>query len=179
MAKLPPRFNRVYEYTNRSMLQFADALCPYLKKLGCSGGAPGGSYENYVEVPISNAQILNMASVPIELLPALGANQYYDFKYYIEVPEGDYNAGTGSFYVGYALTLTVAIYDSSSLDAKGDPVLLSGNSTSCMDVNNARYIYSKGPLSQPIRFQVQGGTGPNLGKSNALAKIWYNIITLG
>jgi len=59
MAKLPPRFNRVYEYTNKSMLQFADALCPYLKRLGCAGGVPGGSYENYVEVPISSNDILN------------------------------------------------------------------------------------------------------------------------
>lgn len=177
MAKLPPPFNRVYEYTNRSMLQFANALCPYLKRIGCASSVPGGSYDNYVEVPISSAQILSFATGDVELLPALpSANEYYDYKLSLEytaigagyTSNGSYQISSGTAYHG--------VFDTKQFQSDSVIIILTNTSTiPTTGTNRASYNapYGTSVVIGNGMTPISGGTG------TMLIKISYNISTIG
>lgn len=203
MAKLPPPFNRVYEYTNRSMLQFAKAISPYLKKLGFIDELPPippfppdpntyGAYDNYTEVSISSSQILNMGSTPIVLLPSSnsGVNRYYDYRFIIEFTVGTVSYTTlssGTYQVKYFSGASVpANYGAGMLNSgptAPNSVLIFTGTSSSSPGSSASFINILSSVSttrcQSVLFTTNNGLNPTTGNGTALVKIWYNIINVG
>jgi len=121
------------------------------------------------------------------LLPAPGSGKYYDFKFYIELTQGSFHYGGGTYVDVFAPSFggIVARWDTKVLFddniPAGDTIIVSGTSTSLVEtIGNGYYSsYTFSTLStSPVTLNT---TLPGLGGGNgtALAKIWYNLITIG
>ena len=59
-----------------------------------------GGYQYYSAVTVTSAQTLNLNTSPVEILPSLSGNKYYDMKVYSE-----YNHATTAYTTSAALRL--------------------------------------------------------------------------
>ena len=152
---------------------------------GVQGPAGSGfGYSNYVEIPISAAQLLTVGTpgVEITLLPSLALNQYYDFKYILEFKAGTspYGIAGGNFYVGIGGSggepAGPALAASSFAAGTVGDVRIWGPRLSVPPSNPYLDIASIGAASPVTFFGV--GTPMTGGNGTIVFKIWYNIITM-
>lgn len=154
MAKLPPKYSRVYEYTNRSMLQFADALCPYLKRLGCTGSGGG-----VVEVTLSelNTLINNANLSPGTLYKVTGVNKNKPNGGPTNpdgyLPEILYDDGNNLGITVYAFALSTTEMSSTGWGEFYNPKYIDGNSYNNTDGTGLYGIWdgnNPDPLQVPV-----------------------------
>jgi len=126
-------------------------------------------YQYYSAVTITSAQTLSIGSSPVEILPAPGANKYYDFKVFFE-----YIFNTTS----YVSTGKMELHDSTAkrvsnrFDFNGQL----SNNILISDMNAASELM---PINSKLEFTTSDGTNPTLGDSSFKVKIYYNIIDFG
>jgi hypothetical protein len=144
----------------------------YVLTSDASGNASWQSmygYQYYSAVTITSAQTLSIGSSPVEILPAPGANKYYDFKVFFE-----YIFNTTS----YVSTGKMELHDSTTkrvtnqLDFNGQPT----NRVLISDINTQNEFLS---VNSKLEFTTSDGTNPTLGDSSFKVKIYYNIIDFG
>lgn len=142
---------------------------------GGGGGGNTGGYANYLELNFSSAQIANMNSVPLVLLPAPATGEYYEFKVLFE-----FTAGTVAF--NDPITCYSVLYNAAGV-ARYFSKLLSGT--------NIKRIFSTDSNSEnglaldgySVDLPVTGvsfaavGSNPTGGNGKLVAKIWYNTLT--
>jgi hypothetical protein len=125
-----------------------------------------GGYQYYSAVTVTSAQTLTLNSVPVDILPAPGANKYYDFKVYFE-----YYYGTTT-YVSNTIYLidSTGIYVTKEFDIQvvGDSILISNMDSFA----NFSPVNSNLQLTTPT-------TDPTSGDGSLKIKIWYNIVDFG
>jgi hypothetical protein len=126
-------------------------------------------YQYYSAITITSAQTLSIGSSPVEILPAPGANKYYDFKVFFE-----YIFNTTS----YVSTGKMELHDSTTkrvsnrFDFNGQL----SNNILISDMNAASELM---PINSKLEFTTSDGTNPTLGDSSFKVKIYYNIIDFG
>lgn len=132
-------------------------------------------------INISSAQILAMGTTPIELLPAPGANKYYDVeKVILEYTEGDttYNLNgidylkinDSSNYGAIPIVAGMLNEGSSSYS------ILSGrNFLGQIDPEQAAYIL----VNSNVQITTTNGNNPTLGDGTLRAIITYTVRTFG
>lgn len=136
----------------------------------------------YAEVSISSAQILDMGSTPIELLPAPGdVLKYYEWKVILEYRHNTaaYNytdlvviGGGNSYYGAYSdVFLTPQNHVWVAYPTCNNLTTLSGPTTY---PNMGRL-----EMNEPILLTTLDSTNPTTGDGDARAKIWYVVRTLG
>lgn len=144
----------------------------YVLTSDASGNASWQSmygYQYYSAVTITSAQTLSIGSSPVEILPAPGANKYYDFKVFFE-----YIFNTSA----YSTTGKMILIDSTTkrvtnqLDFNGQPT----NRVLISDINSQNEFL---PVNSKLEFTTSDGTNPTLGDSSFKVKIYYNIIDFG
>ena len=125
-----------------------------------------GGYQYYSEIFVSNIELLTIGTSPVTILPTLAANQYYDFKVYIE-----YNYGT-------------VAYDNCQLTLVDDTFLqfLMSTDLNCSQTNNSvivnygTYTY----ITPGTSLNLIGTTGDStVGDGTVNVKIYYNIVDFG
>lgn len=135
----------------------------------------GGGNSDYTEtiVNITSAQILNMGSTPIELLPAAGVGKYYDYYGF-----GEYLFNTAAY---------VFIGDSGFIGGLNSYFgqdlnnILGGNSGT-FKFSSAGSILGKTEPQQnneSIVFTTYDSENPTLGDGTLRVKIYHKTITFG
>jgi len=172
-----PGLKRVYNWLGSTMQTFARELCPYLQAINCGGGGGGnGGYTNYVEVPISSAQILNMGTTAIQLLPVLPITQYYKYEVSFEYTPGNLPYSAVSDYTLFASVGNIHnVYDTKLLGL--DKIVFFGGS-------QQGQIQSSGSKNYEAYSLAVAGSGiyfdsipsPTVGNGTILAKIWYTVV---
>ena len=139
------------------------------------------SFQNYIEVPVTSAQILAMGVTPIDLLPVLGADEYYEVKVILE-----FDYGT-AVYVSPD-KITVELNGLSTCLLKAQFITQAANQAAILDdflvnspnaglgtVDHAFFT----PTAGSLKLYTVDGTDPTLGDGTMLAKIWYTVHTFG
>lgn len=172
-----PGLKRVYNWLGSTMQTFARELCPYLQAINCGGGGGNDGYANYVEVPISSAQILSFATGNVELLPALpSANEYYDYKLSLEYTAIGAGYTSNSTYQITSGTAYHGVFDIKQFQSNSVIIILTNTSTiPTSNTNRASYNapYGTSVVIGNGMTPISGGTG------TMLIKISYNISTIG
>lgn len=142
---------------------------------------PSVSEWTYAEVNISKSQIENMGSTPIELLPALNTNEYYDINKialeytYGTVPytlENDHLAFNN--YSAYIHKTLIIVPFNTAIIASNN----SGGLLDTIDTNLALQNQING-IGNNVELTTYNNTNPTGGDGTLKAKIWYKIITFG
>jgi hypothetical protein len=125
-----------------------------------------GGYQYYSAVTITSGETLTLFSLPVEILPAPGANKYYDFKVYFEYT---YNSSP------YTSNLIVLVDNTNKRVTKefyiegSDNVILVSN----MDTqSNLSAVNSNLSLATTV-------SDPTGGDGSLKIKIYYNIVDFG
>jgi hypothetical protein len=137
----------------------------YMAELSQIASTVGG-YQYYSAVTISSGQTLTLFSSPVEILPAPGANKYYDFKVYFEYT---YNS------LAYTSNPIILIDNTSKRVSKECDISGSYNLilVSNMDTqSDLSTVNSNLSLATPT-------TDPTGGDGSLKIKIWYNIVDFG
>lgn len=130
-------------------------------------------------VNISSAQILAMGTTPIELLPAAGANKYYDVEKIIL----EYNAGTA-----YDFSTDFPYISMGNIQKKINPLLffdvldyvgIVNALDTAVDVSNEVDIMGVMILNENLKITTWNGTDPTLGDGTLRAIITYTTRTFG
>jgi hypothetical protein len=132
-------------------------------------------------INISSAQILNMGSNPVELLPAPDTNKYYDIeKIIIEASQVTtayvYGAELPCIYIGgVALNL-----DQQKLNCSNPKAVQIVRDMNLTQLGAADY-YKMGviDLENPVTLSTYNGTNPTNGDGTFRVKITYSILTFG
>jgi hypothetical protein len=175
-----PGLKRVYNWLGSTMQTFARELCPYLQAINCGGGGGNGGYANYVEVPISSAQILNMNSVPIQLLPPLPNTQYYKYEIFFEYTPGSLPYTVSEQYVlTGGITYPHASYPDNMLGTN-KLVFIGGSQQGQIQLSGLanRPAYNLSELT-PQGIRLSNKNSPTGGDGTILAKIWYTVVDFG
>ena len=125
-----------------------------------------GGYQYYSAVTVSSAQTLTLFSSPVEILPAPGANKYYDFKVYFEYTynSSPYTSNTIFLADNTNKRVTKEFYIEGS-----DNVIL----VSSMDAqSNLSTVNSNLSLETTV-------SDPTVGDGSLKIKIYYNIVDFG
>ena len=125
-----------------------------------------GGYQYYSAVTISSGETLTLFTFPIEILPAPGANKYYDFKVYFE-----YYYGTTTY-----VSNTIFLIDSTGkyitrefdIQYPGDSIM----------VSNMYSFSNYSPVNSNIQLTTPT-TDPTGGDGSLKIKIWYNVVDFG
>lgn len=125
-----------------------------------------GGYQYYSAVTISSGETLTLFTFPIEILPAPGANKYYDFKVYFE-----YYYGTTTY-----VSNTIILVDNTNkrvskefyIEGSDNVILVSNMDTQ----QNLTTVNSNLLLSTTV-------SDPNGGDGSLKIKIWYNVVDFG
>lgn len=125
-----------------------------------------GGYQYYSAVTVSSAQTLTLYSSPVEILPAPGANKYYDFKVYFEYT---YNSSP-------YITDKIILIDNTSkrvskefyIEGSDNAILVSSMDTQ----SDLTTVNSNLSLATTT-------TDPTGGDGSLKIKIWYNIVNFG
>lgn len=136
---------------------------------------------NYTEVNISKAQIENMGSIPIELLPAPNTNEYYDInKIALEYTYGTvpYTLAndhiTFNNYSAYIHKTLIIVPFNTAIIASNN----SGGLLDTIDTNLALQNQING-IGNNVQLTTYNGNNPTGGDGTLKAKIWYKIVTFG
>jgi len=125
-----------------------------------------GGYQYYSAITVTSAQTLTLFSSPVELLPAPGANKYYDFKVYFEYT---YNSSPYT-------SNTILLVDNTNkrvskefyIEGSDNIILVSNMDTQ----SNLSTVNSNLLLSTTV-------SDPTGGDGSLKIKIWYNIVDFG
>jgi hypothetical protein len=140
-------------------------------------------YPAYTEtiVNISSAQILSMGTTPIELLPAAGANKYYDIEKYIF--EYDHNTTayeTFSPLLIYDFFGRVIINNSIIGTAENIALIVRGKFDENYDYEGDLFpMVNPTPINYRIRLTTADPLNPILGDGTLRVKIYHKTITFG
>jgi hypothetical protein len=143
-------------------------------------GEIANPYPAYTEtvVDITAAQILAMGTTPIELLPAAGANKYYDVeKIILEYTNNTtaYSLVDDFLRVTYS-TLGYSI-DKQVITAGMDTICIT-DSTYSISVGNQLFSQALLPNAS-IELTTDNGTDPTLGDGTLRVKIYHKTVTFG
>jgi hypothetical protein len=152
-----------------------------------AGVASSGFTYTEVAVPsgvIATSGILGMGSVPVEILPAPGANKYYEYFGYAEYTYNttQYNiaAGDNPCIVGensYGGTIVERPFFTGT---SNHVFRFSINSMQTTDTSNEDYqMVYKQDLNERVILTTFLGNDPTAGDGTILVKIWYKIKTFG
>lgn len=121
----------------------------------------------YTEIDISSAEILNLGTNPIELLPAPGVGKYYEHVISLEYT---YNTST---YTPLRLEIVcggvVAVTDGGFLGALENRATVISNSNIGESIS----------LNTNVILRGEGSSNPTNGDGTLKVKIWYRIVNFG
>lgn len=121
----------------------------------------------YIEVDINSAEILDIGTTPIELLPAPGVGKYYEHVISLEYT---YNTST---YTPLRLEIVcggvVAITDGGFLGALENRATVISNSNIGESIS----------LNTNVILRGEGSSNPTNGDGTLKVKIWYRIVNFG
>lgn len=124
-------------------------------------------YQYYSAVTVTSAQTLTLFTLPVEILPAPGANKYYDFKVYFEYT---YNTTP---YVSGRLSIVdntgKGITNEFDIESAQNVILVSG-------MDSASNAFST--VNSNLRLK-QALADPTGGNGSLKIKIFYNIVNFG
>ena len=126
-------------------------------------------YQYFTAVTITSAQTLSIGSIPVQILPAPGANKYYDIKTYFE-----YVFNT----TAYSSTGTLVLVDNTTKRVTNQ-FDINGQLTSRVFVSDMNFQNQLTTLNSQIDFTTSDGSDPTLGDGSFKVKIYYNIIDFG
>lgn len=142
-----------------------------------------------VEVDITSAQILNMGSSPIELLPAAGAGKYYEFKIILEFTNCDTYTGNSCLYIDNGGgDCYKAFYDWNEVAVNVAEIHsheLGNIDVSDPDVGAASYLVKRigrltnTRINKPLTLTTWDLADPTLGTGTIRAIITYTTRTFG
>jgi len=126
-------------------------------------------YQHYTAVTITSAQTLTIGTLPVQILPAPGANKYYDIKTYFEyVFNSTAYSSTGTFQLVDNTTKRVT----NQFDINGQLV-------SRVFVSDMNFQNQFTSLNSQIDFTTSNSTDPTLGDGYFKIKVYYNIVDFG
>ena len=141
--------------------------------------ASGGSDYTETIVNISAAQILNMGTTPIELLPAAGANAYYDIeKVVLEYTHNTTAYTTTNKYL-YLDGVSSPAIPPALITATGNAFQIIKPSACFVDPTDEVAYNANISLNQPITFKAWNSSNPTLGDGTLRVKIYHKTITFG
>lgn len=140
------------------------------------GWGQGGFEYAETIVNISSAQILAMGTTPIELLPAAGANKYYDWYAIVEYTfnTGGYSVisnyvlGTSNTFEGGTIQLNFLGTENIACILRPSPSVVSTEAT-----------YFGVQMNDSIVFTTWGSDNPTNGDGTLRVKIYHKTITFG
>jgi hypothetical protein len=160
--------NSLVHIVNTNDISQSSTGSSYKADLGQVAGAIGG-YQYYSAVTISSADILTLSSVPVELLPAPGAGNYYDTKFIIEYTFNTTPyASLGSVFITDGINSAYEVFNFNALGA--DTVFI----VQSMSGPTNTGVYPNNPL-----YLTQQTANPTSGDGDLLVKIWYSIRSVG
>ena len=131
----------------------------------------------YTEVQISSAQILAMGGSPIELLPSLSANSYYDYIMIFEF------TGSSVAYDFTAQLCNIVIFPSNTRVSSSNNW---GSTTGSYEITQVSTdaLLSSAPAEinsafSAVQLTTSSGDDATQGNGTALVKIWYKVRTFG
>lgn len=138
-----------------------------------------------IAVPIGVAAtsgILGMGSVPVDLLPAPGANKYYKYHGVIE-----YTHDTTAYVLAANDAIVVGSYSNYSGTYIQENLIANPNSAvAFFSGGNASDEFTAGTdsayetiLNDPLQMFTWNAADPTTGNGTMLVKIWYEIKTMG
>lgn len=138
---------------------------------------------SYTEVDITSSQIKSMGSSPVELLPAPGANSYYDIdKIILEFTYAApaYTSTDASFFIGTVDGNYVGAWFPKTLITRTANRYTVMNGLSPVNVVGSFCEYSEDELNLAIKLTTSSGSNnPASGNGTLKAKIYYRIVTIG
>lgn len=135
----------------------------------------------YTEVAISNAELLAIGSTPQEILPAPGANKYYD---YFGILEYTYVSSNFAAFNDALGIIGASSYGGSYIgkniltDTQSSITRFNSSETAALERTTETvkwHMY----LNEAINLTTLGATDPAGGDGTILVKIWYKIKTFG
>lgn len=133
---------------------------------------------DYIKVPVSSSQILNMGNTPISLLAAPGAGFYYDIpKIIIEYTynTAPYSTSAKQLVMSNA---QVAIVEQTIITATSNRVAIIEPTK--YDASASPYIvHNVSQLNRALEFSTIDASDPTLGSGTMNIKIWYKIRSFG
>jgi hypothetical protein len=141
----------------------------------------GGGGSDYTEtiVNISSAEILSMGTTPIELLPAAGANAYYDIeKVVLEYTHNTTAYTTTNKYL-YLDGVSSPAIPPALITATGNAFQIIKPSACFVDPTDEVAYNANISLNQPITFKAWNSSNPTLGDGTLRVKIYHKTITFG
>lgn len=121
----------------------------------------------YTEIDISSAEILNLGTNPIELLPAPGVGKYYEYNISLEY------------------TYNTSAYISPNLEIECGIAISLIDSSLLMRIYNQATVISNSNAGKPMSLNTNvtlkgaGAVNPISGDSTLKVKIWYRIMNFG
>jgi hypothetical protein len=125
-----------------------------------------GGYQYYSAVTITSSETLTLFSSPVEILPAPGANKYYDFKVYFEYT---YNSSPYTSNTLHLVDNTNKRVSKEFYIEGSDNVILVSN----MDAQSNLATVNSNLLLGTTLSDPTGGDG------SLKVKIYYNIVDFG
>jgi hypothetical protein len=126
-----------------------------------------GGYQYYSAITVTSAQTLTSFLSPVNLLPAPGANKYYDFKVYFE-----YTYGTTPY-----VSNPVSVVDNTgNVISNGINITPTQNVILVSNMNSATNNYST--VNSVLQLKT-ATANPTSGNGSLKIKIWYNIVNFG
>jgi hypothetical protein len=125
-----------------------------------------GGYQYYIAVTITSGETLTLFSSPVEILPAPGANKYYDFKVYFEYT---YNSSPYTSNTLHLVDNTNKRVSKEFYIEGSDNVILVSN----MDTQSNLTTVNSNLLLGTTLSDPTGGDG------SLKVKIYYNILDFG
>lgn len=121
------------------------------------------------ELTLSSADLLALPVTPIDVLPAPGADKYYDVKYAIAY----YKFGTTAYLDGNNSELTFT--NSNMVNFPISLILAAGNRMSKALPLSGQTLSEN--INQPIQFTTDDNVAgfPNTGDGTLIIKLWYTI----
>lgn len=142
---------------------------------GSSSVLPTPTAPTYLEVNISSAQILNLGSAPVELLPPPSLNEYYEFKIDFEFSflNTKYTLDR-NLYIRDPL-----IYIPFQLITNFSDEIVSVSSTTTASSLNGQNTVATRDVNEGLSLFVLNQVNPTIGGGSLKVKIWYTIRTFG
>lgn len=131
-------------------------------------------------VDITASQILNMGSVPIVLLPASGANKYYDIdKVIIEYTHKSTPYSLAESYLTINFEGATFGYIAKSFNKPNNSVVIVSKNSADIDTVNGISVVPNIPLNRELWFNTFEGYDPTDGDGTFRVKIYYKTLTFG
>ena len=133
-----------------------------------------------IEVLISSEQLLDLGNTPIELLPNIAANKYYDIEKIIF--EYIYNSVAYNFndaFVIYGVN-AYSYLDGTAITSSENTATSVGNyGAENLTFGDLLNVTARQELGKKVMLGVYNNTDPTLGDGSLLVKIWYKVRTFG